>query len=627
MRIKKYLPPILLATFSSIFLVFLVESNTLKLIIFLVTFILTLIYFYYCDTLDSNSQETTSDDSLNCQEQVYQNIHSMIETMGFDVEHLLWISKQSKEAFSHLVEKNRIISDFSTTNLACIETVESGIHEVVSSCETIDQSIMTVEVETNDTLAILEKSKYAITTTLSLLSEMKKISDVSLQTNLKLHDSSNNINKFVEYIHDISSQTNLLALNASIEAARAGEAGRGFAVVATEIRKLADETDRFAREIEQIVKDLLVNIKDTHAATENSKKTIQELDTISNDTLEVLSDSYNAMGHIKGSILNLTDVSKSNTQVAFDIEQALSNLTHTIEDTNLQTLDSIDMIERHEAKIDELLDYCGTLSKASENLQYQMSSIKADNEVIIGINPFASPADIKKMYLPILERLFKGIDLVPRLIIVKDYDALSEEIKKGTIDMGWFSPFAYVIARENANVEPLVTPRVNGKTYYNGYIIAKKSSGIKTLNDLKNKTFAYVDKNSASGYLYARHILKENNINPDKLFSNVSFAGSHDNVIDGVLNGSFDAGATYNEALEKAKLNGLNVDDLVIISMTDNIQKDAIAVSPNMSTERATLIKNAFIKFNDFQNITTPVNGFVEASDQNYNLIRKVMNN
>ncbi|NFO04820.1 phosphate/phosphite/phosphonate ABC transporter substrate-binding protein [Clostridium botulinum] len=624
MKLNKYLFPIILGILCNVFIAFGTNNSIIELSVSLIALLIIISYLYYCDKYKS-SYNIDDNDLSNDRETVFKSVHSMIETMGFDVEHLLWISKQSKEAFSHLVEKNKVISDFSTTNLACIETVESGIHEVVSSCEKIDDSISTVESETNDTFTVLEKSKTSISNIISLLSEMKTISDDSLEINSKLHDSSKSIIKFVEYIHDISSQTNLLALNASIEAARAGEAGRGFAVVANEIRKLADETDKFAREIDDIVKDLLGNITDTNSATENSKKTINELDCISNETIKILSDSYVAMGHIKNSILNLTDVSKSNTQVAFDIEQALTHLTHTIEDTNKETLDSIDMIERHENKTEQLLDYCAALSSISENLQYQMSHLKGKNEVIVGINPFTSPADIKKMYLPILERLLKGINLTPRMIIVKDYDALSDQIKKGTIDMGWFSPFAYVIAKSKANVTPLVTPRVNGKTYYNGYIIANKNSGIKTLSDLKNKSFAYVDKNSASGYLYARHILKANKMNPDRLFSDVSFAGSHDNVINGVLNGSFDAGATYNEALDKAKENGVNLDDLIIVSMTDNIQKDAIAVSPDMDLERAEAIKNAFVQFDNFQGITTPVNGFVEANDTDYNLIRSVM--
>lgn len=145
------------------------------------------------------------------------------------------------------------------------------------------------------------------------------------------------------------------------------------------------------------------------------------------------------------------------------------------------------------------------------------------------------------------------------------------------------------------------------------------------MQDLKGKHFGYVDPKSASGYLYSRHILKSNGLDPDKIFSKVSFMGTHDAVIKAVLNGEIDAGATFNEAIDLAKSKGINVSALRIIAETEDIPKDAIAANQNMSEEMISLLQKAFIGFKDFQGLKTPVNGFIASDDKRYDVIRAIM--
>ena len=179
-----------------------------------------------------------------------------METIGFDTQQLSWLAKKNKEAFATLVTKNHKIAEFSNENLTKVEEVENGIRQVSSSSEEINSSITKVEAEADKTLDQVNGGRNTVMETYEILKELDNTFKVTQETNENLLESSKSIQKIVEYIKNISEQTNLLSLNASIEAARAGEHGKGFAIVAGEVGKLANETDSFIGEIEQIVKKL-----------------------------------------------------------------------------------------------------------------------------------------------------------------------------------------------------------------------------------------------------------------------------------------------------------------------------------------------------------------------------------
>ena len=160
-------------------------------------------------------------------------------------------------------------------------------------------------------------------------------------------------------------------------------------------------------------------------------------------------------------------------------------------------------------------------------------------------------------------------------------------------------------------------------------IIARKE--FNDLAALKGKSFAFVEHGSSSGYKYPLALFIANRVDPYKFFSKVYFLGSHPNVVEAVIGGKVDAGATWDGYIEENYPK--NPPNLRILLKTDPIPYDAVVVSKrkgrkfalqmqsiltglkkdtvNKSGEKIISIENGF-----------PYSGYVVHSRNIYDIVR-----
>jgi methyl-accepting chemotaxis protein len=141
-----------------------------------------------------------------------------------------------------------------------------------------------------------------------------------------LSGMSERIGVFTQTVARIARQTHLLALNAAIEAARAEEHGEGFAVVATEVRTLAAEAGKSARDVAELLADLQAGIDATARAMQSGEIKVRDIGAVAGEADGALQELHQGV-QLMGDLVNATaDVSRSQAQRLVDLAAALTEV-------------------------------------------------------------------------------------------------------------------------------------------------------------------------------------------------------------------------------------------------------------------------------------------------------------
>lgn len=169
------------------------------------------------------------------------------------------------------------------------------------------------------------------------------------------------------------------------------------------------------------------------------------------------------------------------------------------------------------------------------------SATAAEQVLRVSAIPDEAPTELQRKFKPLGEYLSKETGMKVQFTPVSDYAAVVESLATGKVDMAWLGGFTYVQAkiRTNGTANPIVQ-RAEDAVFISRFITADPA--IKTLQDLKGKTFAFGSPSSTSGSLMPRYFLQQDGLNPEKDFKNVAFSGAHDATVAFVAAGRADAG-------------------------------------------------------------------------------------
>lgn len=256
-------------------------------------------------------------------------------------------------------------------------------------------------------------------------------------------------------------------------------------------------------------------------------------------------------------------------------------------------------------------------------------------ELRFGVIPFESAEELIKNVTPMMNMISKGLDMEVRPFIASDYTGVIEAFRGKKLDAAFLTPASYVMAKQEANVKVILKSQRNGNPYYYGAIIVRSDSGINTVNDLKGKSFSFGDPISTSGHVFPRKILIENNINPERDFSNLIFSGAHDATVLSVLNKKVDAGATFSDDATGSKgswtryLKPDEVKQIKVLAVSDPIPADNICVSADLDPKIADKLAQVIIDFGNTKEGRATMaklykfDGYMRATDEDYEPVRK----
>lgn len=212
------------------------------------------------------------------------------------------------------------------------------------------------------------------------------------------------------------------------------------------------------------------------------------------------------------------------------------------------------------------------------------------------------------------------------IIVTTDYSSMIEAMRFGRIDVAYFGPFSYVLAKSRApGIEPFAVGVERGAPTYNSVLIATAGGPVKTLEDVRGKPFAFGDQASTSSHLAPRaHLLKKAGLDGDTDYKPVHL-GAHDAVARAVQAGQVPAGALSKAIFDVLVDRGtIDATKVVQLDLSEPIPNYPIVMQGDLKPELKQAIRAAFLSMKDEAVLKAfRVEAFHATDDRAYDILRE----
>jgi len=223
-----------------------------------------------------------------------------------------------------------------------------------------------------------------------------------------------------------------------------------------------------------------------------------------------------------------------------------------------------------------------------------------------------------------LER-YLGKDI--ELVVTTDYSSMIEAMRHGRLDLAYFGPLSYVLAKQKSSlpIEAHAAQISKGSPTYHAVVIANLAAGVNSIEEIRGKNMAYGDKASTSSHLIPKSMLAEKGLEAKKDYQE-HFLGAHDVVAVAVQNGNAQAGGLSKpifESLVERKI--ISLDKVQVLQTSKAFPNYPWTMRSDLTPALKDKIRQAFYTLKD-KEILKPLkaDGFAPITDTDYDGIREL---